>query len=163
MPDEELRGAAARKAQVAAAPRPQQLGATSDDIREAVSAVRETEDTWKVYRKEWQIKFVSTAVGTAGMEEASAFFEKKYAGRVEDDDVRYQVPIPENNPEDQPVYLELNLWNVKGEWKHSMQAQAHAAEVGDAVVVGRNSREEHNLKDYGIKKLVGVRQKLEGA
>jgi hypothetical protein len=135
-------------------PRPTQLGATSADIHAAVAASREQPDLFKLYRREWLIVFASESNGAAGFDEASGHFNAKYEGRVFEQDfrVRSTALMPETSPDDVPVYLELFLWNVKGEYKH-LRAARKDKRAGDVIVV-RNSRAEFDLLDYSKKKLL---------
>lgn len=123
-------------------PRPTQLGSSSSEIAEEVRQVRDTADTWKVYRKEW---IVVSHCETR--EEADSAVSLVWQGRVLPEDIRLTA-------EEGPLFIEVFLWNQKSEWKHHAMAEIDAKGYGgDARVVGRNSREETLLRDYGIKRL----------
>lgn len=50
--------------------------------------------------------------------------------------------------------IKLLLPNLKGEYKHWRDADRLAAELGsEAVIVVRNSKHDHKLREYGTKKL----------
>jgi len=143
-----------RRDQVKAFDRPEKLSDT--DIASEVQLARETADTFKVYVPEWVIMFTSKAPhAEGGQAEAEAFFATKYEGRVEDTDVRYE-PASRVFPDKFPTRLFLRLPNVKGEFKTKLHADDFVEKSGlaEAQVVARNSRNEHKLKDYGIKKLL---------
>jgi hypothetical protein len=149
---------AARREQVKAFERPEVLSGV--DIKQAVQSVRETNDTFKVYVKEWLMVFASIApVKAGGEQEVLDRFEEKYAGRVRDEDVRLE-PSSSVSPDDYSMRLMLRLPNVKGEFKTRALASAYVDEQGfeDASIVSRNSRDEHVLKDYSIKKLLVKKQ-----
>jgi len=115
--------------------------------------VRETKNeiqsTWRVYIKEW-LRDDSDCTE----ESLTERFEAKYGGRLLDEDWRISGDdeFPSTPLE---FFLEIRLWNVKGEWKDAVEAEEHARllrEVGghpEAEAVPRNSRREHVLKSYG--------------
>jgi hypothetical protein len=50
--------------------------------------------------------------------------------------------------------IKLLLPNLKGEYKHWRDADRLAVELGsEAVIVVRNSKHDHKLREYGTKKL----------
>jgi hypothetical protein len=157
----------ARKEAVQSGQRPQMLGRTSEDIKEGVASVREQADLFKVYVKEWVIVATSQAHGSEGRNELEARFETKYSGRVYPDDVRYTSAKsnPATDESTVPVYLELHIWNVRGEFKHFQSAVDYVSqevpEPLEVKIVGRNSRAEYDLKDYSTKRLLS--SKLTGA
>jgi len=148
MTEEPKNAQVAHREEIKAAPRPQQLGRDSKDIAEAVQSL-ETEDTFKVYIKEFLQKFTGTK------EECEAQYTKLYEGRVEQEDFKIEQPWSGAKYH----VLSLRIWNIAGEFKDKPLADAYAetipADRGQVSVVGRNSRDEVLLKDYGIKKLSG--------
>jgi hypothetical protein len=117
---------------------------------EVVQATKnEIQSTWRVYVKEWLQD--DSDCTRESLEER---FQAKYGGRLEDDDWRIvgDDEFPENPME---FFLQVRLWNVKGEWKYPDEAEEHARllrEVGghpEAEAVARNSRREHVLMSYG--------------
>lgn len=142
----------ARREAVAGMERPAKL--SSVDVGEEVRKVRETSDTYKVYVREWLVVFVSDAAGDAGVEECRRRFREKYEGRVRDEDVRVEG-TSRKFPDRYGSRLMLCLPNVRGEFKTLALAEEFAGKFDGAVVVGRNSRDEYELKNYGLKKLLG--------
>ena len=120
---------------------------------EVVSRVRrasELRSTVRVYRKEFLFDSrhetrhdAEMAVGT-------------YRDRItpEDADVRVD-PI-----RTRPFELWVRRWNVAGEYKDPIEAFLRAAHLHvaglETQVVPRNSRAEHELRSYGVVKLVGA-------
>lgn len=139
--------------------RPTQLGITSGDIRDA-AGITETADHWHVYLKEWLIM----ARGETA-EEAEVLFERRWKGRVEHEDMRYGVvwsaPLGIDS-EPQAIEVHLRLWNLVSAWTSREDAEAYVGEdmpehdkAGNVRIVGRNTKEEVMLKDYGRKLLPG--------
>jgi hypothetical protein len=112
--------------------RPSRIGDV--DIHDAVAQVRETEDVWKLYRKEWLL--------VPGGELAN------YEGRLLPEDIKHSANWGGGNNY-------VRLWNVKGEFKTRELAETHAALVtqGEVRVVARSSRDEQQLKAYGKRML----------
>jgi hypothetical protein len=83
---------------------------------------------------------------------ANEFFDAKYAGRVRDIDVRF---VPRGLGAYATVQLQLRLPTLKGEFKTEALAIEFAVDQGwtDATVVVRNSKADHDLRNYGVKKL----------
>lgn len=149
----------ARRDQIRDEKRPQQLVTDSATITERTRS-NDTQDTFKVYAKEWQHKHTGTK------EECEAFFLLKYAGRVAEGDWKVEPAFDDADW----FWLSLRIWNVLGEFKYQYLAEEHADRIiaegrcskDNIRVVGRNSRPEVELKDYGIKKLVGRARDLRG-
>lgn len=109
--------------------------------------INETADLWKVWRQEWMVQFAGST------EEACwAHFKEKFEGRVRPDDAK----IHHVDGLDDLHYLQLKLWNVKAECKTYEEAERVIAEyqLPDTKILPRNSREEHELRDYSVKKLL---------
>lgn len=124
-------------------PRPKPLGDV--DLHEAVAQVRETPDIWKVYQPDWLIVCATTSDLLC-----RDYFDRFYAGRVRDEDVRYNSAVGGT------FVLELRLPNLKGEFKYKHLAEAwvelHPAKGTE--IVARSSRAEMKLLEYGKRKLV---------
>jgi hypothetical protein len=112
-------------------------------------------DTWKVYVKDWLIVFTSPTDSELGMAECSVVFDDKFDGRVKESDSRITPMFDTGLTK---YYLELRLWNPVGEFKTEELAKDFAVSVYTAhpefLIVGRNSRDEQVLQDYGKVKLV---------
>lgn len=136
------------------APRPERLDHT--DLRAEVAAVREADDLYRVYRPEWIFMWTETG-DTVGplVDKVRGYFEVTFAGRVRDEDVCIEVTGDDRFL----VRLKLRLPNLKGEFKYLPAARKFIRDEGwtDAVVVARNSRADHQLRSYGIRKLAGAR------
>lgn len=143
-----------------AEPRPTQLVTDSHTIQEQVRMM-DTQDTYKVYVKDWLHKHTGSA------EECNAVFAEKFEGRVEDGDWKIEPPFDGSRY----AWLQLRLWNVAGEYKQQDHAeesvpyvmQQFGVPAEDVRVVGRNSRDEVLLNDYGVKKLVRAATTLRGS
>lgn len=129
-------------------PRPKRLSHT--DIGEHIAEVRETDDVYRLYRPEWITVFAAT--GTDATRMAEEFFALKYAGRVYERDVRYVVL---GSGVTAMVQLRLRLPNVVGEFKYAHLAQQHAETHGfdDYRIVARNSKDDHDIRSYGVRRL----------
>lgn len=115
--------------------------------------------TWRVYLSEWVTVYTSDASGGLdGGQECFQRFRDKYKGRVRNEDVQV-VPAVAGAPRDayRPYCLQLNLWNLRGEFKDEADAvlmlAAHAGIEERPRVVQRGSPEEQALLDYGVKML----------
>lgn len=146
-----------RREQVGAEPRPTRLSQV--DLREQAGAVREADDLHRLYRPEWVSVHVEAAVDgdrtpEALTEAALAHFDAHYDGRVHSGDMRLAVAGAGPTAR---VALQLRLPNLKGEFKTAALAHAHATGQGwdDYTVVGRNTKADHELRGYGVKKLAG--------
>jgi hypothetical protein len=148
----------ARREQIAGLDRAKRLSGDHVDVREQVEQVRETPDLYKVYLPEWIYVFTSTKVGDEGRAECEEYFAQKFEGRVYDHDVKY-APTSEACPSSWPWRLQLQLPNVKGEFKTQALAEEYVSRLcwEGAQVVARNSRAEYALRDYGQKKLPAKR------
>jgi hypothetical protein len=129
--------------QIAAEPRPTRLGEAPINV--------EVEDLWRVYRPEWLIVYV-TEDDADGQTRMSDHFQNNFAGRVKEHDARRVV---DGEPPNAVLQLQIRKPNMRGEFKHHSDAEAFVAEQGwtDATIVTRNSREDHELRAYGTKRL----------
>lgn len=130
-------------------PRPSQLGKDSADIRAEVQEALDAKDTWRVYVKEWIVRW------TGPEDWCRAVFVEKYQGRVTDHDWRIvdhpRLPFLQ--------VLEIRLWNLRSECKLQSDADLERRRLQsagvDCALVGRHTRSEVELTDYGVKKLKG--------
>ena len=145
---------------VAAEPRPARQDHTSlaDEI-----AAHDDADTWRVYRPEW-VNVYAAAVSEreltdradASLEpevrQAWAHFEAPYAGRIRPEDARVDLSVGSAGA---IARLALHRPNLTAEFITRERAAAWADGQGfdDAVIVERNSRAEHDLKAYGVRRL----------
>lgn len=135
-------------------PRPVPL--TGTDIPAEVKAVRETDDLWRVYRREWVMLYVSTVPpqGTP-LENCQRWFAANLDGRVYPQDVRYE---PVGTGPHAVCRLMVAMPVMKAEWKTRELAERYVAGQGwtDAQLVARNSKADHELRGYGVRKLAGL-------
>lgn len=121
--------------------------------------VRETDDVYRIYRPEWIYVYTAAATfsSTASdahtvTEQVKEHFETRYRGRVRDDDWAIECV---GEGETFMARLLLRLPNLKGEFKHAFLAQRHADSEGwaDYTIVQRNSRADHELRSYSVRRL----------
>lgn len=132
---------------------------TSHEVVELTGGnVRDTDDLYRLYRQEWITVFTAseTAVGDdpgAAALEAMEHFEAKFRGRVHEHDVR--IVAAGLHPHSARVHLQLRLPNLKGEFKYAYLAERYAEDQGwdDWTIVARNSKDDHDLRGYSVKKL----------
>ncbi len=144
-----------RREAVAAEPRPTPLHST--DVAEQVSAARDSDELYRLYRPEWQIVNVTSRLSDDPSDEAMltaarAHFEDKYAGRVRDEDVRY---VTSGSGRHALVQLHLRMPTLKGEFRYAFDAQRHAEANGWSQwdIVVRHSDADRRLRAYGVTKL----------
>lgn len=118
--------------------------------------VHETEDVFRLYREEWVI--VETVSGTGDraqpfVELAYRFITDTYEGRVPEH--RFRVMANTDKAGHFWVHVTMLRPNMKGEFKYAHLAQRHAEKKGYAhyEVVSRNSRRDHELRAYGVRKM----------
>jgi hypothetical protein len=109
------------------------------------------DDLHRVYRNEWVIVHVVVASPT-GAEECRRHFDETYRGRVRDDEVRF---VGEGAGLYRVDQLQLKLPNLKGEFKHLPDAVRFAEEHCQPrySIVNKNSKADHELRNYGVKML----------
>lgn len=159
--DEPNRAIVERREQIGAEPRPTTLSGA--DLAAEVSAARDADDLYRLYRPEWVIVYTADALAVApGAKEplapdelvryAHEHFELRYAGRVRPEDVRF---TPAGVGPHARVHLELRLPNLKGEFKFEALARGYAVRMGwsNFQLVVRNSKLDHELRAYGVKRL----------
>lgn len=117
----------------------------------------ETADVWRVYRPEWVVVHTVRA-SDQGLEYPKAaaeialalcaYRDQQYLGRVRKDDARY---VFTGAGETMAGYLELRMPAMRGEFRDRDDANEHVLRNGwtDAVIVSRNSRQDHELRGYG--------------
>ena len=94
--------------------------------------------TWRVYLAEWLIVWTSDADGPEGVDECWDYFERKYKGRVREEDRRV-VPaiIGRGGGATGPYCVQLRLPNLQGEYKDEADARELSVErvlmAGEAV------------------------------
>lgn len=106
-------------------------------------------DLFRLYRPEWITVFTTHE----GADRAITYFETTYRGRVYDTDMK--IIDSSAGSAVARVQLQLRLPNLKGEFKHAYLAQRHAETQGwdEWTIVARNSKADHDLRGYSVKKL----------
>jgi len=156
-----------RREQLAGQSRP----TSHTDVGQQVQDSLGTDDLVRLYRPEWVIVHTETHEPGRGDDRvdlataAQAYGVTHYAGRIHPEDMRVQTAGSGTSVR---VHLQLRLPTLKGEFTATEAAHAHAAaqgwqpaqptEAGTPVddgylVVTRNSRDDHDLRAYSVKKL----------
>lgn len=143
-----------RREQIADEPRPKPLYVMSADT------APETDDIYRLYRPEWVIVYTAVHDPLAAdsyrpdevLPACVEHFERRYAGRVLPGDNRIE---PDNFVTPTMARLLLRLPTMKGEFKHAMHAFDFARAQGwtEFTVVERNSTADHDLRQYGTRRL----------
>lgn len=130
------------------------------NLQAEAAVVRETEDLYRLYRREWVIVHTVSGEGDPQhhvpaepfVTQARTWVEDTYAGRVESRDV--QLVAHTDGANAFWVHVKVRKPNLKGEFKQAFLAQRHADKQGwhEVEIVGRNSRRDHELRNHGIKK-----------
>lgn len=120
------------------------------------STVHETEDLFRLYRTEWVIVHTVTGQGEIAQpfaEQAHAYGQETYGDRVLPEFLHLEANT--DNAGSFWVHLKLLKPNMKGEFKYEHLAHEHARKQAwvEYSVVKRNSRLDHELRNYGTKKL----------
>ena len=123
----------------------------------------ERDEIWRVYLPEWLIVLTSRATGQAGYDEAHAWYQQHYAGKVYAQDwrivtqnlQRFTTEAVETNYHGRWV-LQLRLNNLKFETVDKERASQVAGMLGDtAEVAAKFSRDDRKLSGYGTRKIHG--------
>ena len=143
-----------RREQIADEPRPKPLyvmGRPSEP---------DDEEIYRLYRPEWVIVYTAVHDPHSAdsyrpaevMPACVEHFQRRYAGRVLPGDNRIE---PDNFVTPTMARLLLCLPTMKGEFKHAMHAYDFARTNGwtEFTVVARNSSADHDLRQYGTRKL----------
>lgn len=135
--------------------------------------ITETDDVWRLYRREWVTVHTATHTDVDLTEgtpaepvylEAVAWVNANLSGRVRDNDINLILHTDAVTPEaDTPAPTTATFWahvqvykdNLKGEFKHNAAAEHYADAHGyeEYTVVPRNSKIDHETRAYGVKML----------
>jgi len=115
---------------------------------------RETDDSWRLYRREWVIVHTVTMSGTDAaapcLEAARAWAKENLDGRVRHEDLQFQL----NTDLVSEFWCHVKVFkdNLKGEFKYVENAQqfARASGFDEYVIVPRNSKSDHDIRNYGV-------------
>lgn len=118
---------------------------------------KETDDIWRLYRREWiavhTLDEVQAADATPVFEAGRTWAQENLAGRMRDDEYNLSLTTDGHGRFWGQVMVYKD--NLKGEFKHYGHAERHAREQDyeEYTIVPRNSKADHDLRSYGIKKL----------
>lgn len=118
--------------------------------------MRETEDVWRLYHREWVTvhTVTTTAVdGRPAFEAARTWITDNLSGRVRDTDIQIQL----NTDTGSTFWGHVLVFkdNLKGEFKQASNAEVFAQMYNfeEYTIVPRNSEADHTIRSYGVKKL----------
>lgn len=111
--------------------------------------IRETDDIWRLYVREWVIVHTINGVTAA----AEQWAEENLTGRVREEDLRYE--LHDDGAQLCWVHIQVFKENLKGEFKYYAGAENFAANNGytEYVIVPRNSKIDHEIRSYGVRML----------
>lgn len=117
---------------------------------------RETDDIWRLYHREWvivhTINLNSSAVDAAHvlMDQVRAWMTENLTGRVKEVDM--QVEMSTDNQGAFWAHAMVFKDTLKGEFKQVDAAQMHAKihKYDEYVIVPRNSKSDHDIRNYGV-------------
>jgi hypothetical protein len=118
------------------------------DVALQAKAGTELRSTVRVYRKEFLLR------GFFRSEMEARAFAETFAGRVRPGDVETRF---DEFRLSRPWGVWVRAWNVAGEYKDEGRAEARVRSMEhqgfETRVVDRNSRQEHELRSYGVVRL----------
>lgn len=118
--------------------------------------MKETEDIWRLYRREWVIVHtvtLSAADAWPVVEQATSWAKENLHGRVREEDIQ----LTAHTDQKLLFWCDVKVFkdNLKGEFKYVEAAQVYAVQQGweEYVIVPRNSKSDRNIRNYGVVKL----------
>lgn len=114
----------------------------------------ETDDIWRLYHREWVI---AHTVSRTGDHDARPAFEmgrqwmmENLDGRVHEGHTR--LTMNTDNAGSFWAHVEVFKDNLKGEFKDVAHAQMFASKQGfdEYTIVPRNSKSDHDIRNYGV-------------
>lgn len=119
-------------------------------------SIKETEDIYRLYVREWVIMHTITMSGSdakACLTQAVGWVRENLHGRVHDKDTQVQA----NTDNVALFWCHVMVFkdNLKGEFKHHADAERYATwnKLDEYTIVVRNSKHDHAIRGYGVKKL----------
>jgi hypothetical protein len=117
---------------------------------------RETNDIWRLYRREWvivhTISLTSDEVDAAHQlfDQIRSWMTEHLTGRVKEQDMDIEL-----NTDDAGHFwghAKVFKDTLKGEFKYVEAAQTHAMihQYDEYVIVPRNSKSDHDIRNYGV-------------
>lgn len=118
--------------------------------------VKDTNDVFRLYCREWVTAQTITTTafdGIPAFELAKEWVAQNLAGRVHEKHIRITVDTDGNTAFWSNVLIYKD--NLKGEFKHAENAQAYALlkKFDEYTIVPRNSKSDHDIRNYGVVKL----------
>lgn len=119
-------------------------------------SVRETDDIWRLYTREWVTVHTTTHGGTIAepcVVEAHDWANDNLIGRVPREDINLIAHT--DGATMFWCHVQVLKDNLKGEFKYKGAAEVYAESHGmdDYTIVARNSKADHDIRAYGVKKL----------
>ncbi len=118
--------------------------------------VKETDDLWRLYRREWVIVHTIDSVaddGRPAFDAARTWIADNLTGRVREQDIQIEL----NTDLGRTFWAHVMVFkdNLKGEFKHAEIAQmfAQRRQYDEYTIVPRNSKTDHEIRSYGVVKL----------
>lgn len=121
----------------------------------SLTVSNETEGLYRVYRHEWVVvHFLMQDPDnpTPLVDQVREYFQQRYEGRVRPEDMRIECSGRDIN---EVCQLQLKLPNMRGEFKHRIDALRWVKEQGwdEYRVVLAGTQVDEQLRQYGIRKL----------
>lgn len=119
--------------------------------------VRETDDILRLYHREWVIVHTVSRTGDSDgrpvFELARQWITENLDGRVRGTDIK--LTLNTDNAGSFWAHIEVFKDNLKGEFKYVAHAQMFAMSQGydEYTIVPRNSKSDHDIRNYGVVKL----------
>lgn len=126
---------------------------------------KETDDIFRLYMREWVTVHTITMSAPSlypVMVAAQQWVAENLTGRVRPEEINLvaNTDTPAmDNVEQVPllfwVHVQIFKENLQGEFKYAANAAAFAEAQGfeEYTVVARNSKDDHDIRSYGVKKL----------
>ncbi len=118
--------------------------------------IKETDDLWRLYRREWVTVHTIDSEADDGREAfdaARAWIAENLTGRVQDQHIQIEL----NTDLSRTFWAHIKVFkdNLKGEFKYADSAQMFAMkkQYDEYTVVPRNSKTDHEIRSYGVVKL----------
>lgn len=119
--------------------------------------IKETDDIWRLYTREWVIVETVSLRGSDASNAvlaAQEWVKQNLYGRVRDEDIQLQANT-DLMTDLFWVHVKVFRNNLKGEFKWRATAERFAVAHGydEHTIVVRNSKLDHEIRSYGVKKL----------
>jgi hypothetical protein len=118
---------------------------------------KETEDLFRLYVPEWVVAHTITVAsdtdGRPAFDQARDWIEQNLTGRVHEQDI--QLVLNTDGAGLFWAHIKVFRDNLKGEFRYRSGAARFAEDTGfeEYTIVARNSKHDHEIRSYGVKKL----------